>query len=81
MARVQTMVQLSDDLLLALDRRADRTGASRSQLIRDAIEQYLRDDVEAELDRQITRGYQRAPQPEDRAAELQLRDYIAAEPW
>lgn len=75
------MVQLSDELLKALDQRAAHAGRSRSHLIRVAIERYIHQDLEAELDRQIVAGYQRLPQHEDLAAEQQLRDYIAAEPW
>src|SRR5690242_3122882 len=41
MARTQTLVQLSDDLLERLDRLRDRAGRSRSELIREAVEQYL----------------------------------------
>lgn len=81
MARVQTMVQLSDELIRALDRRAARTGVSRSQVIREAVAGYVEDDLQAELDRQIVAGYRRYPQPEDPGAERQLREYIAAEPW
>lgn len=62
MARTQTMVQLSDELLELLDRRAATRGLSRSQLVREAIEAHLSADREAELDRRITEGYTRMPQ-------------------
>lgn len=64
MTRTQTMVQLNVDLLELLDRRAAREGLSRSQLIRSAIEAFVAGDREAELDRQIVEGYERAPQVE-----------------
>jgi len=83
MARTQTIVQLNDALLARLDERAARESRSRSALIRDAIEVYLQDDVEAELDRRIVEGYRRLPQTaeEDAWAEAAARDAIREEPW
>jgi metal-responsive CopG/Arc/MetJ family transcriptional regulator len=81
-ARRQTLVQLNDELLALLDRRAARDGRSRSQLIREALEEYLRDEREAEIDRQIVEAYMRMPQPErDPWAEAAGRRTIADEPW
>lgn len=62
MARIQTMVQLTADLVRLLDRRAAANGVSRSQLIREAIEAYVAGDREAEIDREIVDGYTRMPQ-------------------
>jgi metal-responsive CopG/Arc/MetJ family transcriptional regulator len=82
MARRQTLVQLNDELLERLDRRAGREGRSRSQLIRQALEEYLRDEREAEIDRQIVEAYTRIPQPNhDPWAEAAGRRTIADEPW
>lgn len=82
MARTQTLVQLSDELLARLDTRAAREGSSRSDLIREAIAGYLAGDREAEIDRQIVEAYTRRPQ-EDLlgGAEWAARRSIAAEPW
>ncbi|HWD08866.1 MAG TPA: CopG family transcriptional regulator [Actinomycetota bacterium] len=60
--RTETMVQLNEELLAVLDRKARESGVSRSQLIRQALEAYLASDREAELDRQIVEGYTRMPQ-------------------
>lgn len=60
--RTQTMVQLSDELLRLLDRRAAARGVSRSLLIREAIEAFLSADREADIDRRIIEGYTRMPQ-------------------
>jgi metal-responsive CopG/Arc/MetJ family transcriptional regulator len=82
MARRQTLVQLSDELLALLDERAARTGRSRSDLIRSAIERELREDREAAIDAAIVDGYTRIPQPEyDPWAEASAKRSIADEPW
>ena len=67
MVRAQTLVQLSDDLLTALDQRAASRGVSRSRIIRDAIEQHLAEDLDAEVTRSIVEGYRRQPQAMDDA--------------
>ena len=59
------MVQLNQELLDLLDRRAARAGVSRSQLIREAVEAYLAANREAAIDRQIVEGYRRMPQGGD----------------
>jgi metal-responsive CopG/Arc/MetJ family transcriptional regulator len=81
-ARRQTLVQLNDELLAALDERAARRGVSRSQLIRKAIETYIATDEDAAIDRAIVEGYTRIPPPEhDRWAEAAARRSITEEPW
>lgn len=62
MARTQTMVQLSDDLLEALDRVAAARGASRSALIRELLWDALADDRERQIGEAIADGYRRIPQ-------------------
>jgi predicted transcriptional regulator len=62
MARTQTMVQLTDSLVEALDARAARDGVSRSQLIRNAIEAFLADDAERAVTERIVAGYRAHPQ-------------------
>ncbi len=64
-ARKQTLVQLSDELVDLLDREALRRGVSRSALIREAVEQHLHDEREAEIDRRIVEAYTRMPQTEE----------------
>jgi len=61
MARVQTMVQLSDDLVSALDQEAARRGASRSELIRHILGVFLHETQAASIGRQIADGYARIP--------------------
>jgi Arc/MetJ-type ribon-helix-helix transcriptional regulator len=79
-ARKQTLVQLSDDLLTRLDRLTARAGRSRSEVIRDAVEAYLAADREAEIDRQIVAAYSARPQEDVWGPDAALR-MIAAEPW
>jgi len=82
MARRQTLVQLSDELLSLLDERAARTGRSRSDLIRAAVERDLADDRAAAIDAAIVEGYRRIPPGElDAWNEAWAKLSIAAEPW
>jgi len=81
-ARRQVLVQLTDDLVALLDQRAARTGRSRSELIRNAVERELAADRDAAIDAAILEGYRRSPPPEhDAWAEASARRSIAAEPW
>ncbi|MFN2470195.1 MAG: ribbon-helix-helix domain-containing protein [Gaiellaceae bacterium] len=81
MARQQTLVQLTDGLLAALDERAARTGRSRSALIRDAIDQYLAAGDAAAVDRAIVEGYRRMPPADDGWARAGSDESIRREPW
>jgi metal-responsive CopG/Arc/MetJ family transcriptional regulator len=83
MARTQTLVQLTAELLRRLDERAAREGRSRSALIRDAIEAYLTDEARDEISRQIIAGYERIPDTDEElaAAFAETREAIREEPW
>jgi metal-responsive CopG/Arc/MetJ family transcriptional regulator len=81
MARTQTLIQLTDRLLAALDQYAVQAGRSRSDVIRSAIERYLEEVLEDEIDRAVVDGYTRVPQEPDSYIEAAARDSIAAEPW
>jgi metal-responsive CopG/Arc/MetJ family transcriptional regulator len=81
MARRQTLVQLSDELLARLDTRAAREGRSRSDLIREAVSGYLAGDREAEIDRRIVEAYTRQPQEDLLGAAKTARAMVSAEPW
>lgn len=58
----QTLLQLTDELVVALDRRAKREGVSRSKLVRDLLDAALSSG--AEHDRAMIEGYRRMPQSE-----------------
>ncbi len=61
MARTQTMVQLTDELLNELDAEATERGVSRSALIREAVETHLTERREDAIGRAIVEGYRRIP--------------------
>ena len=67
-ARQQTLVQLNDELIRALDERAVRDRRSRSFVIREALEQYLHDEMRAEIGRRIVEGYRRIPETDEELA-------------
>ena len=77
------MVQLNETLLEVLDQRAVATGRSRSDLIREAIEHYYKEDFEAAVDRAMVEGYTRVPDDGELDAfyEDLARRSIAEEPW
>lgn len=56
------MVQLTDDLVAALDRHAERSGTSRSAVIREALEDFLATTREAEITAKLVAGYAQVPQ-------------------
>jgi predicted transcriptional regulator len=82
MARRQTLVQLNDELLALLDERASKTGRSRSEIIRAAVEHELAADRAAAIDAAIVAGYERLPPTEfDPWVEASAKRSVAAEPW
>lgn len=82
-ARKQTLVQLSEELVTQLDREAARRGVSRSALIREAIEGHLEDRIKAEMIEQYLDGYRRSPETEEEMgwAEQAAIEAIEEEPW
>jgi hypothetical protein len=82
MARRQTLVQLDDARLAALDQRAAVEGRSRSDLVREAIDLLLGTGDAAAIDAAIVEGYRRHPPGElDVLVDALARASIAAEPW
>jgi metal-responsive CopG/Arc/MetJ family transcriptional regulator len=80
---MQTMVQLNDTLLEVLDQRATATGRSRSDLIREAIEQHYKEDIEAAIDRAMVAGYTRVPDDDEfeGLAEASIQILNTEDPW
>lgn len=80
--RTQVLVQLSDELIAVLDERAVTMGKSRSGLIREAVEHFMAESVQAEIDKLIIEGYRQVPaEAEDIWAKATAKELIAAEPW
>jgi Arc/MetJ-type ribon-helix-helix transcriptional regulator len=81
-ARRQTLIQLDDARIAALDERAASSGRSRSDLIREAVDLLLETGDPAAIDAAIAEGYRRQPAPEDDAWSLAgTIATIKAEPW
>lgn len=80
-ARRQTLVQFTDDLLATLDEFASRSGRSRSEIIRAAVDRYLHDVRELEIDEAIAAGYRRIPPPAPQDAHADAEVLVAEEPW
>jgi metal-responsive CopG/Arc/MetJ family transcriptional regulator len=62
MSSVRVELRLDETLVRLLDERSARERRTRSAVVRAAVESYLHDEVEAEIDRQIIEGYERMPQ-------------------
>jgi hypothetical protein len=81
-ARRQTLIQLDDARLAALDERAAACGRSRSDLVREAIDLLLGTGDAAAVDAAIVDGYARVPPPaRDPWAFEGALAAIKAEPW
>jgi Arc/MetJ-type ribon-helix-helix transcriptional regulator len=82
MPRRQTLIQLDDARLAALDERAAASGRSRSDLVREAIDLLLGTSDAAAIDAAIVEGYERVPASDrdPRAFDGALAA-IRAEPW
>lgn len=61
MARREVLVQLDDDLVTKLDKVAQRTGVSRSGLLRRAALAMLQADEWALADKRLVEGYTKYP--------------------
>lgn len=65
MSRVQTIVQLSTELIEKLDDYCAKTGISRSAAIREALKHWFGSVEDAEIGRRIAEGYRKFPQELD----------------
>lgn len=82
MARRQTLIQLDDARLAALDERAAASGRSRSDLVREAIDLLLGTGDAAAIDAAIVEGYRKHPPGEfDAMARWSAERSIREEPW
>jgi len=81
MARRQTLIQLDDARISALDQRAAAAGQSRSELIREAVDLLLGTGDAATIDAAIVAGYAHCPAELDVWALEGAIAAIKAEPW
>jgi hypothetical protein len=80
--RRQTLIQLDDARLAALDERAASSGRSRSNLIRKAVDLLLATGDPAAIDAAIVGGHREQPPPDPDAWTLGgAIAAIRAEPW
>lgn len=61
MPRRETLVQLNDELITALDELSARRRTSRSALIRQVLETFVAAEDEREKERRLIEGYRRIP--------------------
>jgi predicted transcriptional regulator len=61
MARRETLVQLNDDLVKALDRLSAARGVRRSALIRYVLQTFVESEDDKEKERRLIEGYRRYP--------------------
>lgn len=78
MARKQVLVQLDDEIVERLDRLTEPFDASRSDLIRRAINIWLDALDEAEADARYAEAYRRIP---DDMEEFEAWEALALETW
>jgi len=78
MVRKQVLVQLDDAQVAALDRAAGGTEASRSELIRRAVDLYLTAFDEAVADVRYAEAYRRLPEDLEEDAGLRA---LALQAW
>lgn len=81
---VMITVRMSPDRVERVDALvASGAYRTRAEVVREAVDQLLRREEEAAIDRAIVEGYSRVPQTDDelRSADLDLIDSIREEPW
>ena len=80
--RRQTLIQLDDARLAALDERAAISGRSRSEVVREAVDLLIGSGDSAAIDAAIVAGYEAHPAPDPDAWTLAgAVAAIRAEPW
>ena len=82
MVRRPTLIQLDDARIAALDERAVRSGRSRSDLVREAIDLLLATGDDAAIDRAIVESYTKyTPPKNDPWVRYAAIRSIREEPW
>ncbi len=84
MTTTQIAIRLDDQVLAAVDQLIIAgEGASRADVVRQALDLLFQAQEKERIDRLMVEGYTRTPSTatEDAAAEASLRDAIGEEPW
>jgi metal-responsive CopG/Arc/MetJ family transcriptional regulator len=77
MTKKVIQVPVDPELLAALDQLSKRRRKARSELVRDACQQYLREVENEELDRRYRNGYEAVPEePEVGEAQADLTSQV-----
>jgi hypothetical protein len=80
MARIQDLVQLTDELVALLDAEAANRGVSRSALIRQLLTEHTAGHRETAVDSRVVEGYQQIPAQPDAWGDLvELTDQAVAD--
>ena len=79
-------IPIGEGLLDSLDETSRERGQSRSALIREACERFLKELEEERLDREYEEGYRRMPEGEEEEAwadmgEKRLAKLLAEDSW
>lgn len=76
-------VSLPADLLVLAQRLQNERGATRSALVREALERFIREEQEREAVERYIQGYLEQPETEEeiRASEQLAIEALALDPW
>ena len=76
-------ISLPEDLLQGIERKRQVSGETRSEFFRRAVEAFLRQERERELEEQYVRGYLEMPETAEEVEWVQAAGLaaLAREPW
>lgn len=81
MTTSKVAVSIPSDVLAALERVRKRLGTSRSALVTQAIEHWLRSQALTAKDEAYVEGYLRVPEDSDNASSVALAAVASWERW
>lgn len=76
-------ISLPENLLKEVEREREQSGESRSEFFRRAVEKLLKQEREAEADRNYIRAYREMPETEEEIEAMDKigRETLAQEKW
>lgn len=75
MPKVKTAISIDNDLLAETNRLAEEMDVPRSQLISDALEEYIRQHHNRKLFQQINEAYADYPDPDEEGTLKAMQSY------